>query len=40
MGKADSHHPRGLVDFNGKGKYREPEFIWNSTPLGLLPYNS
>ncbi len=26
-----------LVDFNGKGKYRDPEFVWNHTvaPTGL-----
>ena len=42
MGKAASHHPRGLVDFNGKGKYIEPEFIWNSTigPTALQFLNS
>jgi aldose sugar dehydrogenase len=23
--------PKGLVDFNGKGKYGAPEFVWNQT---------
>ena len=40
--KQTSHHPKGLVDFNGKGKYIEPKFIWNSTigPTALLFLNS
>jgi len=23
-----TYHPSGLVDFDGKGKYRSPEFVW------------
>ena len=31
-----------LVDFNGKGKYSEPEFVWNTTvaPTALKFFNS
>ena len=40
----DNHHeigntvkgiPQGLVDFNGKGKYSDPEFTWKSKGPGL-----
>jgi len=24
-------HPKDLVDFSGKGKYRAPQFVWNNT---------
>jgi len=26
-----TYHPSGLVHFNGKGKYRTPQFTWNQT---------
>jgi glucose/arabinose dehydrogenase len=34
--------PKDLVDFNGKGKYREPEFVWNHSvgPTALKFLNS
>jgi glucose/arabinose dehydrogenase len=33
---------RDLVDFNGKGKYSDPEFIWNRTvgPTAIKFFNS
>jgi len=36
------HHPNNLVDFNGKGKYSPPEFIWNQSvgPSDLKFFNS
>jgi glucose/arabinose dehydrogenase len=35
-------HPSGLVDFGGKGKYRAPEFSWNTSiaPTALTFLNS
>jgi aldose sugar dehydrogenase len=35
-------NPTDLVDFNGKGKYRSPEFVWNNTsgPTAIKFLNS
>jgi glucose/arabinose dehydrogenase len=35
-------NPTGLVDFGGKGKYRSPEFVWNTTtgPTAIKFLNS
>jgi len=30
-GPVASENPNNLVDFNGRGKYRAPEFTWNNT---------
>jgi aldose sugar dehydrogenase len=37
-----NHNLNDLVDFNGKGKYSQPEFVWNSTvaPTALKFFNS
>ncbi len=37
-----SPNPQGLVDFGGKGKYSEPEFVWTGTigPTAVLFFNS
>ena len=37
-----SPNPQGLVDFGGKGKYSEPEFVWIGTvgPTAVLFFNS
>ncbi len=41
MGK-QTHKPEGLVSFNGKGKYSEPELIWIPTvaPTALKFFTS
>jgi glucose/arabinose dehydrogenase len=31
LGSSVLGQPTGLVDFNGKGKYSAPEFVWNQT---------
>ena len=35
-------NPQGLVNFNGKGKYHAPEFVWTTTvaPTDVLFFNS
>jgi glucose/arabinose dehydrogenase len=30
----------GLLDFDGKGKYRSPEFVWDVAPTALTFFNS
>jgi glucose/arabinose dehydrogenase len=37
-----SPNPQGLVNFGGKGKYSEPEFVWTTTvgPTAVLLFNS
>ena len=37
-----TYHPSDLVDFDGKGKYRSPEFVWKYTvgPTALKFLNS
>jgi aldose sugar dehydrogenase len=41
-GKVNLHLPASLVNFEGKGKYREPAFIWFQTvaPTALKFFNS
>ena len=40
--KIETINPTGLVDFEGKGKYRTPEFTWENTvgPVALAFFNS
>ena len=42
IGKIVLDQPRGLVDFNGTGKYSAPEYVWNHTvgPTALRFLNS
>jgi aldose sugar dehydrogenase len=42
IGKIVLDQPRGLLDFNGTGKYSAPEFVWNHTvgPTALRFLNS
>ena len=30
----DNFDRNGLLDFNGNGRYSEPEFVWNGSPVG------
>jgi glucose/arabinose dehydrogenase len=41
-GPVVSEQPGGLVDFDGKGKYSSPEFVWNQTagPTAIKFLNS
>jgi glucose/arabinose dehydrogenase len=42
IGKVVLGQPQGLVNFNGRGKYSAPEFVWNQTvaPTALKFLNS